>query len=83
MPFDGVGLGALRDHRKRVEKPRRLSWLELVGRARDVDEHLSAGLEDARALGEAARKVDVHEDVAAPDPVRGVVVDRHLLDAGL
>ncbi len=60
-----------------------LARLELLGRERHVCEHRAAGTQHARALGEPARRVDVDEHVAAPDPVDGGVVERHRLDRSL
>ena len=61
----------------------RLPRLEPLGRERDVRDHRAAGPKHARALGESAPRVDVDEDVAAPDPVHRSVVERHRLDRAL
>ena len=81
--FDCFRLRAFGDDRDRLEQRGRLAWLEQLGRAGDVGEHLAAGPEDPCALGEASREIDVDEDVAAPDPVSHVIGDGHRLDSRL
>ena len=69
-----------RERSERARPPRRL---EPVRRERHVCEQRAARPEDARALGETASRVDVHEHVAAPDPVERCVLERHLLERRL
>ncbi len=46
-------------------------------------EHLPTGTENACAFGEAPLELDVHEHIAAPDPVCDAVGDGHRLDSRL
>src|SRR6266516_178386 len=76
-------IDAFRNDRNRGEEPLGLAGLEELGRERDVDQHASARAKDAGTFGEPASEVDVHDHVAAPDPVGDGVGQRHRLHSGL
>ena len=81
--FETRALDAPPPERERRDELFGFPRLQAVGCERDVGEERAARTKDPRALGKAPPRVDVHEHVAAPDPVERRIGERQLFDRRL